>query len=128
VAVAKRCKKNLKHNLLRWQMIRFGSGQQGKKIAVGVAWYRPEQWERLREISVDKDILEETHAEWVQNAEKAVQDLRQQGMKPVKVDVDVEELLRWCENQHIAVNGEARSQYAAAKVGEILSKKPNAGD
>jgi len=108
-------------------MIAFGSSQPGKKNAVGVAWYRPEQWQRLCEISIDKEVLEATHAEWVQNAERAVQELRRQGMEPVKVEVDVEELLQWCERQHIPVSGEARSRYAAEKLREILNEKRGRG-
>ncbi len=109
-------------------MIRLRPAGQGKKTPVGVAWYRPEQWQRLREISIDKDVLEETHAEWVQNAERAVQELRRQGMKPVEVDVDVEELLKWCASQHIAVNGEARSTYVAAKLERVFDEKHDSGN
>lgn len=32
---------------------------------MGIAWYRPEQWPRLREVSADIEGLEETHAEWL---------------------------------------------------------------
>lgn len=87
-----------------------------RRIAVGVAWYRPEQWQRLREISVDKDGLEETYQEWVEGAEKAIRELRRQGVQPEKVDVNVEELLRWCQTQNIPVNGESRSDYVAVKM------------
>jgi Asp-tRNA(Asn)/Glu-tRNA(Gln) amidotransferase A subunit family amidase len=109
-------------------VITFRSDERGRETRVGVAWYRPEQWQRLREISIDKDVLEETHAEWVQNAERAVQELRRQGMNPVKVDVDVEELLQWCASRHVAVNGEARSTYVAAKLERILDEKHDSGD
>ena len=108
-------------------MITFRSGERGRETRVGVAWYRPEQWQRLREISIDKDVLEETHVEWVQNAEKALQELRRQGIEPIKVDVDVEELLRWCESQHVAVNGKARSTYVATQL-RLLDEKHDSGD
>jgi len=108
-------------------MITFRPRGPGDETAVGVAWYRPEQWQRLREVSIDKDVLEETHAEWVQNAEKALQEMRRLGMDPVKVDVDVEELLQWCESQHIAVSGEARSTYVATQL-RLLDEKHDSGD
>ncbi len=109
-------------------MIRSEPDQEGTEIRVGVAWYRPEQWERLREISIDKDVLEETHEEWMQNAEKALQEFRRQGVEPLKVDVDVEELLRWCESRGIAVDGEARSGYTAANLRRISEGKHDPGD
>lgn len=89
-----------------------------KEMTFGVAWYRPEQWQRLREISIDKDGLEETYQEWVEGAEKAMRELRRQGVQPEKVDVDVEELLRWCQTQNVPVNGESRSNYVAVKMQE----------
>lgn len=109
-------------------MIRYEPDQEGRENFVGVAWYRPEQWERLRDISVDKDVLEETHAEWLQNAEKALQEFRRQGVEPVKVDVDVEELLEWCESRDIAVDGKARSDYTAAKLRHMSEGKHDTGD
>ena len=36
---------------------------------VGIGWYLPEQWDKLREISADRGDLEETFSEWEINAE-----------------------------------------------------------
>ena len=44
------------------------------KIITGVAWYRPEQWERLREVSEDVDNLEETYEAWLKTAEHLIRD------------------------------------------------------
>jgi hypothetical protein len=83
---------------------------------VGVAWYRPEQWQRLREISVDRDELDDTYQEWVRNVEKVIKELNRNGIQCVKVTVEVEELLHWCQSQNIPVNGEARSRYVTEKL------------
>jgi hypothetical protein len=93
---------------------------------MGCAWYRAEQWDRLREISVDRDDLEETHAEWVANVEETLREMRKAGMLVQKVEVDVEELLAWCQASQLDVDGEARAQYA----GEMLRQRDprHAGD
>src|SRR6267154_1168773 len=39
------------------------------QIVTGVAWYRPEQWERLREVSEDVENLDETYDAWLLTAE-----------------------------------------------------------
>jgi len=83
---------------------------------VGVAWYQPDQWQKLLAVSVDKDKLEETYEEWVQDAERVIKELRRQGLYIVKVNVNVEELVAWCQKKKIPVNGEARSRYAAHKL------------
>lgn len=96
------------------------------KTVMGCAWYRAEQWDRLREISVDRDDLEETHAEWVANVEETLREMRKAGMLVQKVEVDVEELLAWCQASQLDVDGEARAQYA----GEMLRQRDprHAGD
>jgi len=38
-------------------------------MVTGIAWYRPEQWERLREVSEDVENLEETYEAWLETAE-----------------------------------------------------------
>jgi Asp-tRNA(Asn)/Glu-tRNA(Gln) amidotransferase A subunit family amidase len=86
---------------------------------LGVAWYKPEQWETLSNASVDKDDLEKTHAEWLTGAERAVKQLRQQGYQVVKVDVDIFDLMLWCESQKIPLDGEARIKYTTFKLQQL---------
>lgn len=83
---------------------------------VGVAWYKPDQWQKLLAVSVDRDKLEETYDEWMLEAERVIKELRRQGLYIVKVDVNIEELVAWCQKKKIPVNGEARSMYAAHKL------------
>lgn len=91
-------------------------GKMRKKRATlkaAAAWYKPNQWQRLREISEDRDQLEENHGEWQVLAEKALEDFAARGLSVTKVTVDTEELLRWCNERGLKVNGESRSQYAS---------------
>jgi len=97
------------------QMVKRQSSSQSPTPA-GVAWYKPDQWHKLLAVSVDKDKLEETYDEWKQGAERVVKELRRHGLYIVKVDVDVEELVAWCQKKKIPVDGEARSTYAAHKL------------
>lgn len=83
------------------------------EVVTGCAWYRAEQWERLREISVDRDGLGESYEEWVANAEESLRQMRQVGIWAEKMEVDVEELLAWCRAQGREVDGAARAAYAA---------------
>jgi hypothetical protein len=87
--------------------------------AIGVAWYRPDQWETLRNVSVDRDKLENTYSEWLVEAERVVKQLQQRGLRVVKVDVEISELMLWCESQRIPLDGEARSNYAAFKLHQL---------
>ena len=86
------------------------------KVKVGIAWYKRDQWQLLLDVSVDRDELEATYAEWKKDAEKAVEQLRQGGLDVVKVNVRIEELLDWCQSQNLPVNATARSKFAAHKL------------
>jgi hypothetical protein len=86
------------------------------RLKLGVAWFRPEQWSRLLEISEDRKDLEETFAEWESLAEEKLRDLRAQGLDAEKITMDVEELLVWCKSRGLSVNASARSQYAAERL------------
>ena len=70
---------------------------------VGVAWYQPDQWQKLLAVSVDHDKLEDTYEEWRQEAERVIQELRRQGLNIVKVDVHVDELVAWCRKKNMPV-------------------------
>jgi len=85
----------------------------------GIAWYRPEQWSRLLEISADREDLENTFAEWEQLATEKLRSLRAEGLQVKKIIVDVEKLLAWCLSRGLSVDSTARSQY----VSEVLRKR-----
>jgi hypothetical protein len=80
---------------------------------LGVGWYKASEWDRLREISVDRDELEETHEEWLNAALKAETHLKKVGLEYKRVDVDVEALWAWCEKEGRAVDGPARSEFVS---------------
>jgi hypothetical protein len=83
------------------------------RVVPGVAWYRREQWATLRALAADPEVLEPTYDEWLHVAEQALTTLRQAGIEPRRVDVDVLALKRWCEVQGLALDQRARSEYAA---------------
>lgn len=85
---------------------------------VGVAWYRPEQWEKLRKISLDRSDLEKTHAEWLAIVAEKLLDFKQMGITPRPVEVDVDELAHWCKQHQRPVDAAARSEFVAVKLTE----------
>ena len=83
---------------------------------IGVAWYRPEQWALLREVSVDREKISETWSDWEATASQRLAELRPRGLDVQKVDVDVRELLTWCERRQRPVDGAARSEFVAEQM------------
>ena len=90
-----------------------------QKLVVGFAWYRPDQWQRVRDISTDADNLEDNYEAWLRLAEEKLKELHASGLRVEKVNVDSERLIFWCNERGLDVNAQARSQYAAEKLREM---------
>ena len=88
------------------------------QTVMGVAWYRRDQWNRLLEIYSDHLELEDTYDEWKTVAEENLGNLAKHGYKFRKVEIDVEELLTWCNSQNRNVDGDARTEFTVVKLRE----------
>lgn len=87
---------------------------KGNQTYLGFAWYKPDQWSLLLQVSSDRDDLEETYEEWLSHAENTFKKLsRGKGIHAEKVVVDVYELVQWCKDHNMAINGQSRSSYIA---------------
>ena len=102
-----------------------GERPDPKSNVIGVAWYRCEQWPRLREISTDGSDLEDSYDNWLVHVTEAFQRMRNEGLDPVKVDVDTEELLAWCRSRNLPVSAKSRAEYVTEKVRKIYQPPPN---
>jgi len=89
---------------------------QAGDVAIGFAWYRREQWELLRSLAADCDKLEETYDQWLTFATKTVENLRCQGIRAEKVDIDVHELSAWCNSHGCQLDADARAAYVSEKL------------
>ena len=86
------------------------------KMVTGLAWYRPEQWARLREISEDVENLDDTYEEWRQKAEQVLRDSIPADVTLEKVDIDVEEVLAWCNVLGLPMNAQSRARYVSDRL------------
>jgi hypothetical protein len=55
-------------------------------------------------------------------SEKKIQDLEAQGIRPIKVAVDVEALLTWCTTQGLAVTPETRTKFMMNAFRDLVRK------
>ena len=79
----------------------------------GVAWYRREDWSRLREIASDRTNLDDSYEAWLAGAQKTLLGLAVAGVAARRVSVDVEALVRWCRAEGRPVNSAARAAFVA---------------
>jgi hypothetical protein len=88
------------------------------QLIFGVAWFKPEQWQALKKASADREEMEDTHSEWLINANRPLRELRAHDMTVEPVEIDIKKLVRWCQEQGIPLDFSARSRYAAEKIRE----------
>jgi hypothetical protein len=90
-----------------------GYSREYVDTASGVAWYDREQWQHLRQVAADPEVLEESYDEWVAMAENAIRELEARGMIIERVPVNTTDLVAWCREQDRPVDGSARAEFAA---------------
>jgi hypothetical protein len=77
----------------------------------------------ILEISSDRAELEDTYDEWKAVAEENLGNLAQHGYNLRKVEIDVEELLIWCNSQNRAVDGDARTEFTVVQLRESKQER-----
>ena len=85
----------------------------------GIAWYRKDQWELYRIVSDKPEILEDTYDEWLINAIKLRDNLGQLGITAKEVDIDINDVVKWCKNKNISVSSKSITEYVTFKLKEL---------
>ena len=78
---------------------------------IGIAWYREEDYERIMTLMADGASFPKTHASWRQKAVRMERELKRQGLRPVRVEVDPVAFERWCIEQGTLPDSQARNRF-----------------
>ena len=96
-------------------------------MLIGVGWYSLDQWSKLKLWADDPEALGANYEQWRAGVEKTLQELRsQEGLRAVKVSIDVQVLRQRCRDHGKRLDGNARAQFIAEKVRALSSDGPNA--
>ena len=82
----------------------------------GIAWYRRDQWTRLRELAPDVEKIEESYEDWLAGAQTVLVQLTVAGVRVQRVDVDLDELVRWCRGEDRPLDSAARAAFVAPRL------------
>jgi hypothetical protein len=86
--------------------------------AVGLAWFRKEDYPALMRIFEDADKFAPTWEQWIKRAEKAEQKLKDEGHLTERVYIDPDGFSEWCRKENLGIGPEARRKFAASVVAE----------
>jgi hypothetical protein len=80
---------------------------------VGIAWYKKEDYETLLSQFTDSDKLGSTYEEWLQDAERLLDQLRRNGHAFQKVYIDPKTFPAWCAARGLDIDSKARMEFAS---------------
>ncbi|MGW5840129.1 hypothetical protein ACWFZ6_19195 [Methylorubrum extorquens] len=86
---------------------------------VALPWYRAEDYTALRTVLADGGKLPERYETWLLATEQVEREVQRSGVEVVRVTIEPDAFLAWCERAVLASDGAARSRFAA----EILSSR-----
>lgn len=78
-----------------------------------MAFYQPEDWNRLIFIVDDKEVFHDTWEQWHEQYLIAKRHLESDGIKVNDVSIVIDELIRFCFQKGIKNDGKARSQFVS---------------
>lgn len=89
---------------------------------IGIGFYQKVQWPLLLETADDAEIMIAAYDDWLRGIEILIDNIKTVGIEPVKVEIDVYELLAYCRQFNVKNNGETRSQFIVELLNNRRSK------
>jgi hypothetical protein len=86
--------------------------------SIAFCWYEPDNWLKVKKSAADADKQDDTYGEWKANANRAIREIRAEGLNVTKIAIKAEEFLAWCHENEIPNDGDARSRFAVMKLQE----------
>lgn len=80
--------------------------------ATGIAWFRPEDYDRCRQLFSDGHGLNKRYQDWHQAAQGLYERLTRSGHIVEKVYIDPETFPAWCAERGLNVDAQARMRFA----------------
>lgn len=84
----------------------------------GFPWFSEDDYAEARRVMADSETLPMRYQSWLQWAETAERDLREQGHHPVRVAVVPSGFLQWCKQHGCKPDASARREFAHEMLAE----------
>ena len=88
---------------------------------IGIAWYHEADYNGLREMFADGNLLASTFKQWLKITESLLEFLESQGVIVEKVYITPEDFPVWCKSRGLRLNNRSRVEF----VKSVLAKNKN---
>ena len=82
---------------------------------IGVGEYLKEDYDEILNLSSDRGDMEESWEEWKTNKTKALKKFKSMGMITIDIIVTPSELVEYCREKGVEINGRSRASFIAYK-------------
>jgi hypothetical protein len=79
---------------------------------IGVAWYSSGAWREL--CALPEAGIEKSYSEYLRSYERMSADFAAQGIRAVKVPIDIALMIKWCHAHGYEIDGRGRAAFGAA--------------
>ena len=86
------------------------------------AWYRREDYPRIREMMEDGHLLPTSYDKWLKGAEKGFQSMKDRGFITIKAEIEPGAFLDWCKGKGLHLNADARNRWGLFVAEETARK------
>lgn len=89
---------------------------------IGVGEYRKEDYQEIYKLSEDKDNMDPTWEEWKKSKSDALKKFKKVGIKTIDIIVLPHELVKYCRENGLKINGKSRAGFIKDKVMKLNRK------
>jgi hypothetical protein len=82
---------------------------------VNIAYYEKKDWDFLLSVISDREKMHDTWEDWFKDFIKLKAGLTAEGLEVRAVTIDINDLVNYCVQRKIKIDGAARSQYVQTK-------------
>lgn len=94
-----------------------------KVQAIGMAWYREDEYPRLRKAMTDGHVLHLTYSEWLKAAKQGLKRYEQSGIRVIRADLKLGDFLTWCASLNIKPDSQARTRWGSEAAYRVLTQE-----
>lgn len=88
-------------------------------MVVGIGVYSKREYQEVLSISEDKEGMDATWEEWKKSKKKAMNNFKLMGIKTIDINVTALELVKYCRERGMSINGKSRASFVSYKVSEM---------
>ncbi len=99
------------------------TNQSKTPLIMGFAYYKEEQWNEIRHIMIDKDIMVEDWNVWRLTLERGISEHFNKGKQVIRIVLDINELKEHSRKYNTPLNGKTRTGLVNLKLSKMVYQK-----